>query len=106
MSLMSRPSHATLATFRMDLAREEEQRRGLDEMIVPGVQQHPGFVYGTWTLDRESSESFVMLTYDSRESAEAMREAIVGNADNQRFVGIDLVNVRVLEVSATASASE
>lgn len=102
---MSQPSHATLATFRMDLSRESEQRQGLDQMIVPGVQRHPGFVHGTWTLDRESATSFVLLTFDSHESAEAMRESIVGNADNQRFVGIDLVEVRLLEISASASAS-
>lgn len=106
MAPMTQPSHATLATFQMDLSREAEQRQGLDQMIVPGVQQHPGFVYGTWTLDREASRSFVMLTYDSHASAEAMRANIVGNADNRRFVGIDLVEVRVLEVSASASASD
>ena len=101
---MPEPTHATLATFRMDLAREAEQRSGLEQMIVPGVKQHAGFVAGTWTLDRESSESFVMLTYSSQESAEEMRENILANADNQRFVGIDLVGVRVLEVSASAMA--
>ena len=101
---MPEPTHATLATFRMDLAREAEQRSGLEQMIVPGVKQHAGFIAGTWTLDRESSESFVMLTYSSQESAEEMRENILANADNQRFVGIDLVGVRVLEVSASAMA--
>lgn len=103
---MSTPTHATLATFRMDLDREDEQRAGRRDMIVPGVRQHPGFVGGTWTLDRETSESFVMLTYDSVESAEAMRENIVGNADGQRFVGIELIGVRVLEVSASAVATD
>jgi hypothetical protein len=99
---MNTSTHATLATFRMDLARETEQQEGLENMILPGVRTHPGFVGGTWTLDRETSESFVMLTYESRESADAMRENIIGNAANQRFVGIELVEVRVLEVSATA----
>jgi hypothetical protein len=70
---MTKATHATLATFRVDLARESEQRTGLERMIVPGVVQHPGFVSGTWTLDRSSAESFVMLTYESEESAEAMR---------------------------------
>jgi hypothetical protein len=88
----------------MDLAREAEQRAGLEQMIVPGVRQHPGFIAGTWTLDRETSESFVMLTYASRESAEAMQLNIVGNSENQHFVGIELVGVRVLEVSASAMA--
>lgn len=106
LSAMSKPTHATLATFGMDLARDSEQRSALEKMIVPGVVQHPGFVSGTWTLDRDSSESIVMLTYESRESAEAMRENIVGNAENQRLVGVELVGVRVLEVSASASAAE
>src|SRR3954454_15551060 len=103
---MPSPTHATLATFRMNLAREAEQRAGLDQIIVPGVQRHPGFVAGTWTLDRDIEDSFVMLNYVSRESPDAMRQNIIGNAENQRFVGIELVGVRVLEVSASASATE
>ena len=63
---MAMPTHATLATFRMDLTRESEQRVGLEQMIVPGVQGHPGFVAGTWTLDRDTAESVVMLTFESR----------------------------------------
>jgi hypothetical protein len=101
---MQTPTHATLATFRMDLAREAEQRAGLEQMIVPGVRKHPGFVAGTWALDRDTAETFVMLSYASRESAEAMKTSILGNAENQRSVGIELVAVRVLEVSATATA--
>jgi hypothetical protein len=69
-----------------------------------GVRQHPGFIAGTWTLGRETAESFVMLTYASRES-EGMKQNIVRNSQNQQFVGIELVGVRVLEVSASATAS-
>jgi hypothetical protein len=105
MADVAAPTHATLATFRMDLTREAEQRAGLEQMIVPGVQRHPGFVAGTWTLDRGSSESLVMLTYETRDAAEAMKENIVDNAENQRGVGIELIGVRVLEVSASASAA-
>jgi hypothetical protein len=102
MDRMAAPSHATLATFRMDLSREDEQRAGLEQMIVPGVRRHPGFVSGTWTLDRDTSESFVMLTFETRDSAETMRANIIANADGQRAVGIDLVEVRLLEISAVA----
>lgn len=100
---MTGPSHATLATFRMDLSREAEQRAGLEQMIVPGVRRHPGFVAGTWTLDRAQGKSFVMLTYDSVDAAESMKENILANAEGQRAVGIDLVSVTVLEISATAA---
>ena|SRR6478752_8862165 len=99
---MAAPSHATLATFRVDLTREAEQRHGLELVIVPGVRQFPGFVTGHWTLDRAAAESIVMLTYDSVAAAESMADNIRGNADNQRRVGLDLVDVRVLEVAASA----
>ena len=101
---MATPTHATLATFRMDLSLEEQQRVGLEQMIVPGVQRHPGFVAGTWTLDRDTAESVVMLTFASREPAEEMRDNVIANAENQRFAGIELISIRLLEVSASAEA--
>lgn len=99
-------THATLATFRMDLAREREQREALDRFIVPGVRTFPGFVSGHWTLDRDASQSLVMLTYETSEAAEAMTRNIVGNAENQRASGLELVGVRVLEIVASASAGD
>lgn len=102
-AVMAEPSHATLATVSMDLEREGEQRAGLERFIVPGVRQHPGFVSGTWTQVRESSRSYVMLTYESLESAEAMKGNILDNVDGQAAVGIELVDLRVLEVTATAT---
>ncbi len=84
---MASPTHATLATFRMDLSREAEQREGIQRMIVPGVKQFPGFVGGNWPVDRQTSESIVLLTYDSLSAAESMAESIRGNADNQRQLG-------------------
>ncbi len=73
-------------------------------MIVPGVRQFPGFVSGHWMVDREISESLVVLTYDSLAAAEAMSENIRGNAENQRRVGLDLAGVRILEIAASASS--
>jgi hypothetical protein len=94
-------THATLATFNVDLAREAEQRAGLEQMIVPGVRAAPGVVSGHWTLDREASQSIVLITYASQAAAEAMVENIRGNAANQAQAGLELVSVRVLEVVAT-----
>ena len=59
------PSHATAATFRIDLANEAAQREALETMIVPGVRSAPGVVSGTWTLDRDRAESLVVITYES-----------------------------------------
>ncbi len=102
--VMATPTHATLATFRMDLTREAEQREGLERMIVPGVRQFPGFVSGHWTVDRHTSESLVLLSYDSLSAAEAIRENIQGNAENQRRIGLELVGVRILEILTSASS--
>ncbi len=71
-------------------------------MIVPGVRQFPGFVGGHWTVDRQTAERIVLITYDSHSAAEGMAENIRGNADNQRHVGLDLVGARILEVAASA----
>jgi hypothetical protein len=103
--MTSSATHATLATFRMDLSCESEQREALERFIVPGVQSFPGFVDGHWTLDRDASESLVLLTYETRASAEAMTENIIGNADNQRAAGLDLIGVRILEIAASATSS-
>jgi len=46
------------------------------------------------------------LTYESLETAEAMSRNIRGNAENQRHVGLELVNVRIVEITASASADD
>jgi hypothetical protein len=99
---MAAATHATLATFQMDLSREGEQRLVLENVIVPGVMASPGVVSGHWTIDRTTSESFVLLTFESAEHAQAMAANVVGNAENQRSVGIELSSIRVLEISAVA----
>lgn len=99
---VTRPTHATLATFRMDPSREAEQRQGLERMIVPGVRRAPGFVTGCWTLNRETNESVVMITFDSAEHAEALASNVRANAHQQAAVGIELVSIRVVEVTASA----
>jgi hypothetical protein len=86
----------------MDLRRESEQREGLERMIVPGVRAAPGFIAGCWTLERSTSESVVLVTFDSLETAERFAESVRANAEHQRAVGIELVSVRVVEVSASA----
>ena len=86
----------------MDLSREDEQRVGLQQLIVPSVREAPGFVTGCWTLDRETSESVVLVTFESAECAEAFVRSVRGNAAQQAAVGIDLISLRVVEVTAQA----
>jgi hypothetical protein len=99
---MNSPTHATLATFRIDLSREMEQREGLNRMIVPSVRASPGFVAGCWTLDRAASESVVLVTFDSIEAAKAFADNVRANASNQTAVGIELLAIRIVEVAASA----
>ncbi len=99
---MAAPTHATIATFRLDLSQESAQREGLSRMIVPSVTSAPGFVAGTWTLNREQSESVVMVTFDSADAAKAFVENVRANANHQAMVGIDLLEIQVVEVSASA----
>jgi hypothetical protein len=86
----------------MDMTRVDDQRRGLHDRIVPSVRQHPGFVNGTWMLDRETAMSVVVINFASREAAESLRENVINNAANQEAAGIHLVEIRLLEVQASA----
>lgn len=99
---MPHPSHATIATFAMDPERHAEQQEGLDRMIVPSVRSSPGFVSGTWTLDRETNESVVLVTFVSAADADAFAASVQANAPHQEAVGIELHSLRVVDVSATA----
>jgi hypothetical protein len=86
----------------MDPAMEAAQLQGLHDFIVPSVRQSPGFVAGYWTLDRESSESVAFILFDSRDAAASLAENVRANAPNQMAVGIELVSIRVSEISASA----
>jgi hypothetical protein len=99
---MTEATHAVLATFEMDLERESEQRGALLGFIVPGVKSAPGFVSGTWTLDRDTSESIALVTFASEDEASAFAGSVRDNAENQHALGITLVSIRVIEVTATA----
>jgi hypothetical protein len=101
MAAMSEPTHATIATFRINMAREDEQRSGLREFLVPRVSQHSGFLGGTWMLDREAAESVVVVTFSSRHAAEAFQKNVEDNAAN-KAAAIQLIEVRVLEVMDSA----
>jgi hypothetical protein len=93
-------THATAATFHIDLANEAAQRAALENVIVPGVRATRGVDAGTWTLDRERAQTLVLLTYDSLEAAEAMAANIRGNTESQRASELELIDVRILEVVA------
>jgi hypothetical protein len=77
--------------------REAAQRR-LDQDVVPGVSQAPGFQAGYWTWKNNSGLS--MAIFDSEDaanqSADRARAMIEGNT------AVSLINVEVREVVAHA----
>ncbi len=96
------PTHATLATFKMELSREAEQQQILEDVIVPGVMKAAGFVNGHWTVDRDAGESTVLITFESAVDARSFAAGVEANATNQARAGLDLVSVRIVEVVASA----
>jgi hypothetical protein len=86
----------------MDPTKETAQLQGLHDFIVPSVRQAPGFVAGYWTLDRDSSESVAFILFDSRDTAGNFAENVRANAPNQVAVGIELLSIRVSEITASA----
>lgn len=102
-AVVNEATHATVATFRMDMSRGDLQRQGLHDHIVPRVRRHPGFVSGTWMLDREAATSLAVITFASREAAESFQDNVRANATNQAAAGVELVDIRLVEVEASAS---
>jgi hypothetical protein len=56
---------------RVDTNREEEARKMLREMVVPGAKAHTGFKAGYWLRAIESDLLRAVQLYDSEESARA-----------------------------------
>ncbi len=95
------PTHASLATFRIDLSSEADQQQILEDVIVPGVMKAPGFVNGHWTVDRDAGESTVLVTFESAVDAKSFAAGVEANAPNQARAGLELVSIRIVEVVAS-----
>ena len=53
-------------------------------------------------MDRDTNESVVMITFDSTDDAEAFASNVRANSHQQAAVGIELLSIRVVEVTASA----
>jgi len=72
----------------------ETARKDLEERVVPGVTQAPGFKAGYWTRSEDGSNGMAMILFDSQESAQAATEPIRAAATG----GVKLEGVEVREV--------
>jgi len=64
--------HAVVVT--VSISDHEVAESHLQEQVVPGVSQAPGFVAGYWT--RKDDSGLGMVIFESEDAAEAMRERV------------------------------
>jgi hypothetical protein len=102
MGCMAFATHATVTILRRDLSKADEQAEAFRQMFERGFAEIPGFVSGLWTFDPEASEIVTVHTFDALSSAEAFAAMAKNNAERQAALGLELVSVRVNEVTATA----
>ena len=91
--------HAVVVRVKID--DFETARKGLEERVVPGVSQAPGFVAGYWTRSEDGNNGMSMVLFDSEESARSATEMIRNAATD----GVTLEDVEVREVVQHAGSS-
>ena len=88
------PVHAVLVT--VTISDPEVAQRHLQEQVVPGVSQAPGFVSGYWTRKDNSGSSLVV--FESEDAAQAMSERVPSMVPDE----VTIENIDVREVVAHA----
>ena len=76
----------------------ETAQTGLQEQVVPRVQQLPGFVAGYWT--RSEGQGLSMVVFESEEQARQAADQVKGNMPPGDAVTLDNVEVRGVVASA------
>ncbi len=94
--------YAVVGIFGMDPTKAEEQRRGLEEYVIPHTHQAPGFVAGYWTLDPEASKSYGLTVFDTEDQARDFVRVIEGDRRAQDDAGVGPELVTVAEVIGEA----
>jgi hypothetical protein len=86
--------HAVIA--QVTIHDREAAENHLQENVVPGVKEAPGFVTGYWT--RKDDSGLAMVVFESEEGATEMAERVPSMAPD----AVTLGNVEVREVVAHA----
>jgi hypothetical protein len=76
----------------------ETAEKNLRELVVPRIQQMPGFVSGYWT--RSEGDGLSMILFDSQENAKQASDQVQANMPPGEAVTFDSAEVR--EVVAKA----
>lgn len=96
--------HAVVGTWTMNVGRTAEQRRALEERIMPSARQVPGFVTGYWTSAAGGGRSYSFILFDTEEATRAFKKSVESNTENQARVGIERNDLVVVEIVAQADA--
>jgi hypothetical protein len=83
---------------RVTINDRESAQKGLNERVVPGISQAPGFHAGYWTWKDNTGLS--MIVFDSEDAANQAGDRV--RAMVQRVDEVELEGVEVREVVAHA----
>lgn len=90
--------HAVFVSVTIDPDSSDEAMAELQNNVVPGVKQAPGFVAGYWTAPEDGrGRSFVVF-----ESEQAARQAVEMVKNQPRPKGVTIDSVEALEIIASA----
>lgn len=86
--------HATVLSVKITDPSADPERKGLHEVVIPGVKSQPGFVAGYW-LAMPRNEGHAIVLYDTEESARSAlsRDGIEPGATPVPGVVVDSVEV-------------
>ena len=88
--------HALLV--KVNISDNEAATRYLQERVVPGVSQAPGFVTGYWTQSDGGSTGRAMMIFESEDAANQAKEMIQPPPDGSAAID----SVHIAKVVATA----
>lgn len=94
--------YAVVGVWNLDPTSRREQGQVLQELIIPSVRSHPGFVAGYWMRDPESGMGHTTVVLDSEPSARAFKEIVLSNAQSQARAGITNDLLAVVELLGQA----
>jgi hypothetical protein len=94
--------YAVVGIWNIDPSLRDKQDQGLHELVIPSVRNHPGFVAGYWMRDPHSGKGHSTILLDSEHSAQALKESVLGNTQNQAKAGITTDSLAVVEILAQA----
>ena len=88
--------HAVFSVVDIDAGRHDAAIQWLNEHMIPGLRQAPGFVSGMWFGDGTTGHGVVM--FETKDQAQQAQQA----ADSMVLEGVRLVRSEVYQVDAQA----